>query len=75
MKDKVALRVQKAPPSVQEADVLKGFNKLSKADQRRFLELHEGNRLYGKIFRIWKGVVLNCLRMPTAKLLLISGLV
>lgn len=46
MKDRVALRVQKHGPSVREADVLKRFNLLNKADQERFLGLHEGKRQY-----------------------------
>lgn len=56
MKDRIALQVQKAGPSVREEDVLKGFEKLSPADQQRFLELHDGHRQYNKIFRIWKGM-------------------
>lgn len=57
MKDRVAMKVHKMGPSIREADVMKRFDLLSKANQERFLELHEGNRQYeSKIFRIWKGM-------------------
>lgn len=58
MKDRVGLKVDKDGPSVREADVLEVYDGLSKADQDRFLDLHDGKRQYNKIFRIWKGMLL-----------------
>ncbi|CZT24692.1 uncharacterized protein RCC_10419 [Ramularia collo-cygni] len=57
MKDRIAMKIQKEGPAIQEAEVLQLFNKLTKADQARFLDLHDGKRQYNKIFRIWKGNV------------------
>lgn len=55
-RDRVALSIPEDGPSIREEDVVKGYHRLSKADQAQFLSLHDGKRHYNnKIFRIWKG--------------------
>ncbi|KAF2160304.1 hypothetical protein M409DRAFT_29158 [Zasmidium cellare ATCC 36951] len=55
IKDPVAIKINKDPPSIDETDVDKAFGLLSKADQDRFMALHEGSRPYpSRTFRIYK---------------------